>query len=459
MVVIKKITLENFKAFKYAEIEIKPITILVGPNNSGKTSILQSIRLIQETLSGSSTNILKFNGDFDFGDFDTICNQKSEKKEISFKFDFEDGKYFGFTIIEQNGKLCVKKFECDNGAFENIIQDIIEQENEKDGSIYYNPSILIFNSKKYDKKLIETFNPYFKREHFFFLLTPSSADFSELENIVNKMWQKYKPKFELDEPQFTTKFLKTLQFYMNIEKYSRNFYQDIKQHFENIKYIGPIRDTAKRDYPTGSSNYVGIDGKYAVQMIENDLELRKKTEHVLQDMEVANEFKFLKRTTPKKFEFKLQTDITDSGVNFADVGCGTSQLLPFIVQSLTSSDNSMIVIEQPEAHLHPKIQADLASFMVDSLEPNKKFLIETHSEYFIERLRTCIMKNPMLSEKIIIYYVEQNKDNEQSEIINIEINSKGQYSTLPKGYLTNFRLNEIDVQMDLTLSKLKNINK
>ena len=59
------------------------------------------------------------------------------------------------------------------------------------------------------------------------------------------------------------------------------------------------------------------------------------------------------------------------------------------------------------------------------------------------------MKNPDLSERIIIYYVDQNKDKKQSEIIKMEINSKGQYSTIPDGYLTNIRLEEIDAQIDI----------
>ena len=72
---IKKILLENFKAFEHAEIEIKPITILVGPNNGGKTSLLQPINLIRQTLSGSSSEILKFKGLIDLGDFDNVLFQ------------------------------------------------------------------------------------------------------------------------------------------------------------------------------------------------------------------------------------------------------------------------------------------------------------------------------------------------------------------------------------------------
>ena len=89
------------------------------------------------------------------------------------------------------------------------------------------------------------------------------------------------------------------------------------------------------------------------------------------------------------------------------------------------------------------------------MKSETKFLIETHSEYFVERLRTCVMLNPSLADSIIIYYVEQNKDEKQSKITPIKINSKGQYSNLPDGYLTNFRVKEIDTQMDIMYEKLR----
>lgn len=81
VILIEKITLDNFKAFEHAEFEIKPITILVGPNNGGKSSLMQSIGLIQQTLRGSGAEILKFKDFIDLGDFDTAIHQNYKKKE------------------------------------------------------------------------------------------------------------------------------------------------------------------------------------------------------------------------------------------------------------------------------------------------------------------------------------------------------------------------------------------
>ncbi len=245
-------------------------------------------------------------------------------------------------------------------------------------------------------------------------------------------------------------------------KISDDFFKiTIPKKFQKIKYIGPIRYVPKREnYTSGLfTEYVGRDGVSAPNMIEAVPKLHEKIQDILgeEDIKIADTVELLKLEKQKKFEFKLKTDITDNAVNFADLGCGTSQILPLIVQilfeSLYSQDRSMVIIEQPEVHLHPKVQAGFADILVKYIKSKAKFLIETHSEYFIERIRTHILKNPSLAEDVVIYYVEQNKDKKHSEITRIEIDSNGQYSTLPKGYLINMRLEEIDAQMDLMFGK------
>ena len=99
----------------------------------------------------------------------------------------------------------------------------------------------------------------------------------------------------------------------------------------------------------------------------------------------------------------------------------------------------------------------LANFFVNASKLKTNFLIETHSEHIIERIRTLIMKNPSLASDVIIYYVEQNKEQKCSEITQIKINDNGQYTEkLPDNYLNNFRLEEIDTQMGIMLKNLKN---
>lgn len=287
------------------------------------------------------------------------------------------------------------------------------------------------------------------RENFFFLLQPSTIG-KDFKSFIMDIYNSAEKKSISVADSDMQKVFKVLPLILSLQKESYDFYKHIKQEFDNLNYIGPIRAVADRNYGIGSYDNVGFHGEHAVQLIEENAELQEETKRIFKYLGIANDFEVSKLLNQKNFEFKLKTDITESGVNFADVGCGSSQILPIIVQSLYAPDDSMIIIEQPEVHLHPKIQADLAGFIVKSITSKKKFLIETHSEYFIERIRTRIMKDPSLAQHIIIYYVDQNKDKKQSEIIKMEINSKGQYSTIPDGYLTNIRLEEIDAQIDIS---------
>ena len=103
---LNKISLKNFKAFKEVEIELKPITILVGPNNSGKSSLIQSIILIQQTLMGSGNNVINTSGQ-KFGSFSELVNQKSDKKEVVFRLDFSDKTCIEFGVVEEDNYLFV----------------------------------------------------------------------------------------------------------------------------------------------------------------------------------------------------------------------------------------------------------------------------------------------------------------------------------------------------------------
>jgi len=94
-------------------------------------------------------------------------------------------------------------------------------------------------------------------------------------------------------------------------------------------------------------------------------------------------------------------------VTMADVGFGMSQLLPIIVMGLRSPESSILVFEQPEIHLHPKLQSNLADFMLRLAISGKQVLVETHSDYFIHRLRRRIAedKSDKLRDQISILFV------------------------------------------------------
>jgi len=432
---LNKISLKNYKAFEKAEIELKPITILIGPNNSGKSSLIQSILLIQQTLE-SGNGVINTSAK-KFSSFYKLVNQKSNKNEIDFRLDFNDKTYIEFTIKGENDDIYVKNFTCSAESFKYSLNDLNIHDYNIENNIIENSKkcILQFNENILEKKGLLKFNvePVFLRESFFFKIK-SIGDFK-------KFLEQYIVKQNIDKLIWES-IIPSINFYNGAVQLSNDFYQKTKRDFDNIKYIGPIRDEADRFYESGLFNYVGLTGEHAVQILANNSKLKNEVEKHFQDMDIANNLEILSPSAEKNFQFLLKTKITKDGVNFADIGCGTSQILPLIVQSLMSLKESLIMIEQPEAHLHPKVQADLADFFVKVSSVNKKFLLETHSDYFIERIRYNIMKKAIRTEDVAIYYIEQNENEKCSTIETIDINSNGQYSNLPDDYITNFRLKE-----------------
>ena len=108
-------------------------------------------------------------------------------------------------------------------------------------------------------------------------------------------------------------------------------------------------------------------------------------------------------------------------VALPDVGFGVSQLLPFIVQSLVS-EKRIISIEQPEVHVHPKLQADLGDLLAEAIkEPRQnRFIIETHSEHLILRLQRLVRKKEIEPEDVSVIYVSRGPEGAKAERLRLD---------------------------------------
>jgi predicted ATPase len=109
--------------------------------------------------------------------------------------------------------------------------------------------------------------------------------------------------------------------------------------------------------------------------------------------------------------------------NLADIGFGASQTLPIIVESFYASPGSLILVEQPEIHLHPKVHSTFGDLFIKAVNENiRTFIIETHSEHILARVRRRIAEGRIDKNKVAIYYFERGKDgtNIREVILNME---------------------------------------
>ena len=136
-------------------------------------------------------------------------------------------------------------------------------------------------------------------------------------------------------------------------------------------------------------------------------------------------------------EVKVKRFKNSKSVNISDMGFGISQVLPVLIGVEFASNNSTILINQPEVHLHPSSQANLANYFVNEQKKGyKKFIIETHSEYLINRFRNLVAKGEYKKEDISIIYFDSNEDGES--IHNISIDEHGRLINAPSSFFETY---------------------
>lgn len=228
-----------------------------------------------------------------------------------------------------------------------------------------------------------------------------------------------------------------------------------------LKYLGPLRDAPKPLYPLAPSadpHDVGLRGEHTASILE--LHKNKKIHYIpsanfkdpivdrktvtrtleaavidwLQYLGVASSVK--SRDQGKLgHELKVGLSNSESVHDLTHVGVGVSQVLPILVMCLLADTDSTLVFEQPELHLHPKVQTLLGDFFLSMALCNKQCIVETHSEYFIDRLRFRIAAaspEKELNSQTKIYFVE--KPSQDSSFREVVINEYGAISDWPEGF-------------------------
>lgn len=143
--------------------------------------------------------------------------------------------------------------------------------------------------------------------------------------------------------------------------------------------------------------------------------------------------------------FQIQVKVhSGSHANLMDVGYGVSQSLPILVELLTTvrrlENSALFLLQQPEVHLHPRGQAELASFLVNSVEKRShNFLVETHSDYILDRISIAVRKNKIAPEKVAILYFEPQGKGNAVDIHAMSLDSQGNIEGAPCGYRDFFR--------------------
>lgn len=372
---MEKIYLNNYKGFKNQFIKLDDINFLVGENSTGKTSFLKIVNLLskQEFWMGFEFN----NSEVELGYFNEIYNKKGNKKG---KKKFQIG-------IERSLR------GSGNGNKDlRLVLDFDEKQ-----SI---PNLFQVKARLGSFDVLIRFSD--KQVRYWYKKSPEQ-DFKEWVTDLNTYGSFKILKYPKNLPLFIIITLIENELHDDSQR-SMGFHN--LEIFDNFKWIAPIRAKAKRIYESYKIKF-SPEGNHIPSLLREMLmdknnAAKKKIITILEKFgKQSNLFDeiIVKELGEKNISpFEIIIKYKNLEMKLPNVGYGVSQSLPLVIEIL-SSTRTVFSIQQPEVHLHPKAQSAFGSFLFNSVvNDNNRFIIETHSDFTINRLRYELLRSSEKNE-------------------------------------------------------------
>ena len=377
---INKIRFTIYKSFKdKQELEIKPITILFGKNNSGKSAIAKLPTLIENSLSGKFQEPLLYNNDgVELGaEFKDLVYGREPLGHL--ELELESGK----------DKLTVR---IAASLSENDYPRIVKWKLNEEYDFNYNDNLKSYHNEIDEEEYVCEFDGF-----------NLGSNFLKESGRTGDM-------FSLSDKNITLK----------------------------TNHIGPFRVVPPRNFSLkGKKSFakIGNKGENAYPILASDVLngdgvlLSKVSKWYEENFEGWG----IEVNTNNKPDFKVELTRKSPkfSVNIADVGEGMSQALPLVVSAnMPNGVGTLTIIEQPELHLHPAAHGSLAQLFVESIA-SKTYLIETHSQNFILRIRRLIAEGKFDKNNVALYWVDYDETNNTSSLKKINIDESGNVDFWP----------------------------
>ena len=211
-----------------------------------------------------------------------------------------------------------------------------------------------------------------------------------------------------------------------------NIPADYERHLHSVNYLAPLRSAPERLYRLSSetddsTGITGIQGEFSANALYHSKEILDAVNDSFKQLEIPYELDVIKLGEPSLAGEHITIALTDkrtkTQVTLADVGYGINQILPVIIEGIASWEGSIICVEQPEIHLHPRLQADIADLMIDTIADEggkrKQWIVETHSELLILRLQRRIREGKIKPDDISVLYVDPNDESTEGSAIKV----------------------------------------
>lgn len=176
----------------------------------------------------------------------------------------------------------------------------------------------------------------------------------------------------------------------------------------------------------------------------------------LKELELISEFRVEQISRGGNlYQVKLKISARGPEVLITDVGFGVSQILPVITLCYYVPPGSTLLIEQPEIHLHPKVQAGLADVFIDAIEKkNIQIILESHSEHLLRRLQRRIAEEKFADRSAVLYFCE--RINGESTLKKLDLDSFGKIRNWPKGFFGD-EMTELAAMSEAVIKRKTNV--
>jgi len=411
---IKSLYIENFKGIKDpTKINIKPITLFIGKNSSGKSSCIHALTALSQTTKIQyNTKPLILDDEYasiHLGRFIEVVHTKSYNDHIGLGIEIDNVR----LILPDSNRRSPKKvsgeacfdFRCTKRTQDIYLSkatykiDDFEYEANRKGSTY-----------NYDMNYIA-------------------------KNIsVNYTLEK---GFMFDQHSI---FLGFKEEYINFMPLHQLQLQ-IQESLQSVYYLGPFRQSPLRRYPTrgASPSEVGAQGEHTATLLANEAVQSRTRSHINQisqwlgTMGLAKKIDVGRIGSSDLFDLNISLP-DDKKFPIADLGYGVSQILPVLTQCSFANNGSTLLFEQPELHLHPESAKMLSDVFIETIKrKNCTILVETHSLELLTRLQGLIRDEQIPSSSVAAYLVT--RDNHKTNIRQIDIDENGE------NYDVNWRKN------------------
>jgi hypothetical protein len=415
-----KLILENVRCFRgHHELPLAPLTILVGENSTGKSTVLAAARLAADICHVVGTP--NFNEEpFDWGAYDQIACTRGGRggRAKTFAIGYECRILNGPTHPPFNGKVrVIASFEEKNAQpricdWQGIVDDCSITVDLADDK---NVTAIVVDKEKNSRRLP--------------LELPST-----LPTLVSLLFNRMGGGKDLMKSESVGRC--DLGLYA-LSRRSRPY------------AFAPIRTRPRRTYDRRADTPDPEGGHVPIVLARLKTSNATEWEDLKSELtEFGRECGLFKsvnvRSLGKESDpFQVQITVNGSPTNLVDVGYGVSQVLPLLVDCLEEA-NQLLLVQQPEVHLHPRAQAQLGSFFgYLAHKHEKRFIIETHSDYLVDRIRmdVCDGKRGLRPEDVSILYFER-KDG--AVLVHaMQIDEVGNLLGAPPGYRQFFLEEEI----------------